>query len=57
MDLVFGIGASHLQVFIPLILLIVALMIPFIDKIDKRYRDPLVVLTTLMSGIFAVIVF
>lgn len=57
MDLVFGIGASHLQVFIPLILLIVALMIPLIDKIDKRYRDPLVVLTTLMSGIFAVIVF
>ena len=57
MDSVFGIGASHLQVLIPVILLIAALTIPLIAKINTGYREPLVVLATLLSCLFSIAVF
>ncbi|MGA1874032.1 MAG: complex I subunit 5 family protein [bacterium] len=57
MDSTFGIGASHLQVLVPVILLASAVMIPLITRINSRYREPLVILVTLLSSLGAMIIF
>lgn len=56
MDLGFGIGASHLQVLTPIILLASAVFLPILEKIKKKYLEPLVVLATLIAGICSVFI-
>ncbi|MEW6381847.1 MAG: proton-conducting transporter membrane subunit [bacterium] len=46
MDSAIGIGASHLQILVPVILIASALVIPIISRLNPKYREPLVLLVT-----------
>ena len=46
MDSSIGIGASHLQILIPVIMIASALLVPLISRGNPRYRLPLVLLVT-----------
>jgi len=52
-----GIGASHLQVLIPVILIASALLIPIISKVNRKCREPLVLLVTALSCVASLVIF
>jgi len=52
-----GIGASHLQVLIPVTLIAIALLIPIISKVNKKYREPVVLLVTAFSCLGSLAIF
>ncbi|MEW5801974.1 MAG: proton-conducting transporter membrane subunit [bacterium] len=57
MDSSIGIGASHLQVLIPVILITSALIIPVISKVSRKYREPFILAVTLASCLASVAIF